>query len=101
MFKKLEVIENFSGYTQKFPRGSIVKAKSLIGTIVESYREACPYSSPLPDGEQYQILFLDESGMPDYDLAWIKEREITLVSNDTAYGNKLIDYYVHTRILKK
>lgn len=101
MFKKLEVIENFSGYTQKFPRGSIVRANSLIGVIIESFREGCPESSPSAYDEQYYILFLDECGIPNYDVAWIKEREITLVSNDTAYGNKLIDYYIHTKILKK
>lgn len=104
-FKKSPLVE--STYDE------LPKPKFLTGTIVKVQDEMPESMSHFESGfigvvanehdnqlycDEYKLIVLDKNGMPVNSIAWYREDMLTLVSDDTEYGKKVIDVYNQTRV---
>lgn len=95
-FKKSRLVENnYRGSLSKFSIGTIVKVEAPASFLaVVEYTYADRYSKDCNlNYKLYSLIELNEEGLPIRSTAWYSEENLSLVSNDTIYGHKVIEYY--------
>lgn len=86
---------------QKFKRGEIVKVADKMPPCMEhfetgfigvvEYTYAQQYGGD--DIKSYSLIMLDDNKKPIDSIAWYKENQLTIVSEDTERGEKLIEEF--------
>ena len=85
----------------KYSRGTRVHITDELGPLMTTFEggvdaiveHTAAYECWEEDGGNYALLLLDESGDPDYGCAWYEESQLTLVSDNTAAGQKLLQAF--------